>query len=136
MRRWAIAVSASCLVAAAWAAEKATPPPLKDAPQDMRADSVVVLGAGPRFAADSPARAAWRLDHLAFLRTKISEKKLRLAGPFADDGKLFGIAIVDAPSAEQAKAWLEQDPSVKGGFFAYEMHPAMLPSLDSLRVRY
>ena len=138
MRRWAIAVSASCLVAAAaaWAAEKATPPPLKDVPKDMRAYYVVFLVAGPRFAPDSPERAALLLDHLAFIRKMISEKKLRLAGPFADDGKLFGIAIVDAPSGEQARAWLEQDPAVKGGFFAYEMHPAMLPSLDSLRVRY
>ncbi|HZJ53655.1 MAG TPA: YciI family protein [Myxococcaceae bacterium] len=138
MRRWAIAVSMGGLVAATavWAAEKANPPPMKDVPKDMRTYYVVFLLAGPRFAPDSPERAALMPNHLAFIRKMISEKKLRLAGPFADQGKLFGIAIVDAPSAEQAKAWMEQDPAVQAGFFAHEMHPAKLPALDSLRVRY
>jgi uncharacterized protein YciI len=138
MRRWAIAVSASCLVAAAgvWAAEKTALPPMKDVPKDMRTYYVGFLVAGPKFVPDSPERGAILGKHLAFIRRMISEKKLRLAGPFADEGKLHGIAIIDAPSAEQAKAWMEEDPAAQAGFFAYELHPAMLPALDSLRVRY
>jgi hypothetical protein len=31
---------------------------------------------------------------------------------------------------------MEQDPAVQAGFFGHEIHPAMLPSLDSLRIRY
>lgn len=138
MRRWAVAVSMTCVLTGAgvWAAEKAKLPPMKDVPKDMRTYYVAFLVAGPKFAPDSPERAALMPKHLAFIRKMISEKKVRLAGPFADEGKLFGIAMVDASSLEEARAWMEEDPAVKAGFFDHEIHPAMLPALDSLRVRY
>lgn len=138
MRRSVVRVSIWCLLAVgvAWAAEQTPPPPMKDVPKDMRTYYVAFLVAGPKFAPDSPDHATLMPKHLAFIRKMISEKKLRLAGPFTDDGKYFGIAIVAASSAEEAKAWMEEDPAVQAGFFGHEIHPAMLPSLDSLRIRY
>ena len=138
MKRWAFAISTACVLSAAggWAAEKAKLPPMKDVPKDMRVYYVSFLVAGPKFAPDSPDHEALRARHLAFIRKMVSEKKLRLAGPFADEGKLFGISIVDASSAEEARALVEQDPAMQAGFFAHEIHPVMLPNLESLRVRY
>jgi uncharacterized protein YciI len=138
MRRLVIAVSLGSLLAvtAVWAAEQAKPPPMKDVLKDMRTYYVALLVAGPKFAPDSPERAVLLPKHLAFLRKMIAEKKLKLAGPFADDGKVLGIAVVAASSAEEAKAWMDKDPAVQAGFFDHEIHPAMLPSLDTLRVRY
>jgi len=138
MRRWAIVVSTVCGLAAAgvWAAEKAKLPPMKDVPKDMRVYYVSFLVAGPKYAPSSPEHEALRPKHLAFIRKMISEKKVRLAGPFADEGKLIGMSIVDASSLQEAKAWLDQDPAVQAGFFAHEIHPVMLPDLESLRVRY
>ena len=138
MQRWAFVVSTACLLATAagWAAEKAKLPPMKDVPKDMRVYYACFLVAGPKFAPDSPDHTALRAKHLAFIRKMVSEKKLRLAGPFAEEGKLFGISIVDAPSAEEARALVEQDPAMQAGFFAHEIHPVMLPNLESLRVRY
>ncbi len=138
MRRSLIAVSVGSLLAvtAVWAAEQAKPAPMKDVPKDMRTYQVALLVAGPKFARDSPEHAVLLPKHLAFIRRMISEKKLRLAGPFADDGKYLGIAVVAASSAEEAKAWMDQDPAVQAGFFDHEIHPAMLPSLDTLHIRY
>ena len=138
MRHWAIAVSTACFLAAVagWAAERAKLPPMKDVPKDMRVYYVSFLVAGPKFAPDSPEHDALRPKHLAFIRKMISEKKLCLAGPFADEGKFLGITIVDASSADEAKAWMDQDPAVQAGFFAHEIHPVMLPNLESLRVRF
>ena len=138
MRRWAFAVSTVCVLSAAcgWAAENAKLPPMKDVPKDMRVYYLSFLVAGPKFAPDSPDHDALRPKHLAFIRKMVSEKKLRLAGPFADEGKFLGISIVDASSAEEAKAWMDQDPAVQAGFFAHEIHPVMLPNLESLHVRY
>ena len=138
MRHWAIAVSTACFLAAVagWAAEKAKLPPMKDVPKDMRVYYVSFLVAGPKFAPDSPEHDALRPKHLAFIRKMISEKKLCLAGPFADEGKFLGITIVDASSADEARAWMDQDPAVQAGFFAHEIHPVMLPNLESLRVRF
>jgi uncharacterized protein YciI len=138
MRRWMIAVAVGSLLAvtAAWAAEQAKPPPMKDVPKDMRTYYVMFLVAGPKFAPDAPERAVLLPKHLAFLRKMISEKKVKLAGPFADEGKVLGIAVVAASSAEEAKSWMDQDPAVQAGFFDREIHPAMLPSMDTLRIQY
>jgi uncharacterized protein YciI len=138
MRRWMIAVAVGSLLAvtAAWAAEQAKPPPMKDVPKDMRTYYVMFLVAGPKFAPDAPEHAVLLPKHLAFLRKMISEKKVKLAGPFADEGKVLGIAVVAASSAEEAKSWMDQDPAVQAGFFDREIHPAMLPSMDTLRIQY
>ena len=109
---------------------------MNDVPKDMRVYYQSFLVAGPKFAPDSPDHAVLMPKHLTFIRKMISEKKLRLAGPFADDGKYLGIAVVAASSPEEAKAWMEQDPAVQAGFFAHEIHPVMLPNLESLRVRF
>jgi len=138
MRRSMIAVSVGGLLAvtAVWAAEQAKPPPMKDVPKEMRMYYVMLLVAGPKFAPDSPERSMLLPKHLAFLRKMIAEKKVKLAGPFADDGKVLGIAVVAASSAGEAKTWMDQDPAVQAGFFDHEIHPAMLPSLDTLHIRY
>ena len=138
MRPWVVAVSMGCALAATvgWGTEKAKLPPMKDVPKDMRTYYVAFLVAGPKFAPDSPARGELMPKHLAFIRQMISEKKVRLAGPFAEEGKLFGIAIVDAASADEARAWMDKDPAVQAGFFDHEIHPAMLPGLESLHIRY
>jgi uncharacterized protein YciI len=138
MRRWTLVVSMVCVLTTVggWAAERAKLPPMKDVPKDMRVYYVSFLVAGPRYAPGSPEHEVLRPKHLAFIRKMISEKKLRLAGPFADQGKLIGLSIVDASSPEEAKAWLDQDPAVQAGFFANEIHPVMLPDLESLLVRY
>jgi len=138
MRRTLMAVSFGSLLAvgAAWAAEEPHPPAMKDVPKDMRTYYLAFLVAGPKFAPDSPQRATVVGKHLAFIRTMIAEKKFLLAGPFTDEGKVFGITVIAASSAEEAKAWMGQDPAVQAGFFDHEIHSAMLPSLDSLRIRY
>jgi len=133
-------VSAVLLVAlasAVWAAGAPRPPPMKDVPRDMRPYFLSFLVAGPKYVAgESPEHTALLPKHLAFIRKMVGERKLVFAGPFADEGRLFGMAIVAAPSLEQAREWMDQDPAVQAGFFAHEIHPVLLPSLDTLRVRY
>lgn len=119
-----------------WAAEQTKPPPMQDVPKDMRTYFVAFLVAGPKFAPGSPDHAKLMPRHLAFSRKMISEKRLLLAGPFTDEGRIFGFAVVAASSVREAKAWMEQDPAVQAGSFDHEIHQAMLPSLDSLRIRY
>src|SRR5262249_39399589 len=133
---FAVFVGCVLAVSGALAAEEPNAPPMKDVPKDMRTYYLALLVAGPKFSPDSPERAALLGKHLAFIRKMIAEKKLRLAGPFADEGKYRGIAVVAASSPEEAKAWMEQDPAVQAGFFDQEIHRAMLPSLDTLRIRY
>jgi uncharacterized protein YciI len=118
-------------------ASSAAPPAMKDVPKDMKQYFVAFLVAGPKYTAEqSPERMALIQKHLAFLRRLIEEKKLRLAGPLVDKTQVFGLTIVAASSLEEATAWMDGDPAVQAGFFGHEIHPALFPALESLRIRF
>jgi len=136
-RRVTLAVVPFLLATAVWAAGQSKSPPLKDVPKDMRPYFVAFLVAGPKHVAgESPEHTALLPRHLAFIRKMVGEKKMVFAGPFADEGRIFGITVLAASSLEEATEWMDQDPAVKAGFFAHEIHPVLFPSLDTLRVRY
>lgn len=58
----------------------------------------------------------------ALMPKHLGEKKRRLAGSFADEGKLLGPSVDSSLSA-------------MAGFYAHEIHPVLLADLESLRVR-
>jgi uncharacterized protein YciI len=62
-------------------------------------------------------------QHLANVMSMLDSGKAVIAGPMADHSDLAGIFILRASSAEEAKTWVDNDPSVKAGLFAAEMHP-------------
>jgi uncharacterized protein YciI len=119
------------------AAEKPPPMPMKDVPKAMKQYFLVFVVSGPKFEpGDTETHRALMPKHLAHIRKLIEAKKMRLAGPTMDEGRILGIGIVAAPTLEQARAWMDEDPAVQAGFFAHEFHPVMLPSLEGLKVRY
>ena len=85
---------------------------------------------------DSPDHQALTRRHLSYIRRMIEEKKYVFAGPLLDEGDKQGLAIVSAASAEEAKRIAESDPAIAAGHIAIELHPAMLPSLKSVAVKY
>jgi uncharacterized protein YciI len=113
------------------------PPGMKDVPREMKQYVVAFVLPGASYTADDgPERRALLDRHRAFIRRLIEERKLRLAGPFADEGPMFGLTIVAARSPEEAQGWLADDPAVQAGIFRYETHLAFLPSLEKLQIRF
>jgi uncharacterized protein YciI len=76
------------------------------------------------------------LQHQAYLRQQVEAGTIKLVGPLTDGGRIRGMKIISAASAEQARATAEGDPAVKAGVFAVEVHPAMFPSLAGLKIEY
>jgi uncharacterized protein YciI len=112
-------------------------PPGFEIPKDMTTYYVALYVRGPKFIeADSPARQALTKQHLSYIRKMIEQKKYVFAGPLLDGGDKQGLAIVAAPSAEEAKRITGGDPTIAAGHMAIELHPAMLPSLASVAVKY
>jgi uncharacterized protein YciI len=112
-------------------------PPGFEIPKDMTTYYVALYVRGPKFMADdSPDRQALTRRHLSYIRRMIEEKKYVFAGPLLDEGDKQGLAIVSAASAEEAKRIAESDPAIAAGHMAIELHPAMLPSLKSVAVKY
>ncbi|HUB09280.1 MAG TPA: YciI family protein [Myxococcales bacterium] len=104
-------------------------------PQNLRGYHVGLLVRGAKWAPGEPPADLLK-RHLEFNRRMIEEKKFVLAGPTLDDGRLLGLAIVVAKSTAEAEQILGQDPDVLEGRAAIELHPALLPSLDTVSVKY
>jgi uncharacterized protein YciI len=64
-----------------------------------------------------------RTQHIANVVNLLESGKAVIAGPLGDEGDIAGVLIFRAQSADEARGWAENDPAVKAGFFAAEMHP-------------
>jgi uncharacterized protein YciI len=116
----------------------AAAPPL-DVPKAMTPYYVALYVKGERWSAEqTPSQMALMREHLAYLRRNIEQKRYVFAGPMLDwaTSRAQGILVLSAPSAEEARRLVGDDPAVRAGYFAVELHPAMLPSLAGVDVRY
>lgn len=73
--------------------------------------------------ADDESAQRQQMAHLQYLFTLKEQNKLLLFGPLTDDGNMRGILIFSLTDVEQVKALLNEDPHVKAGLLAYEIHP-------------
>lgn len=82
--------------------------------------TLVILKAGPEFVIPGVEKTIWEHGRRNF--------SLRAAGllsivcPVKDGSDVAGIGIFNTDSAE-AKKIMDEDPGVKQGIFAYELHP-------------
>jgi len=99
----------------------------QEAPLEMMTYQMVFLRKGP--GAEPAAADAQKMQdaHLANLAA-LNRKRINLVyGPVLDGGDLRGIAILDIPSADEAKRAFENDPFVKSGAMVAEVRPWMGP---------
>lgn len=75
----------------------------------------------------TPATEAIQKAHLENINRLAEMKKLVVAGPFGDNGRLRGIFVFRVDSMEEARALSETDPAVKAGRLALILHPWMVP---------
>ncbi|TWI03855.1 uncharacterized protein YciI [Luteimonas cucumeris] len=61
--------------------------------------------------------------HMANINAYAEAGKLQIAGPFMDDGDWRGIFILDVPDRAAAEKMCADDPAVKAGRLACEIHP-------------
>jgi uncharacterized protein YciI len=75
----------------------------------------------------TPQTEQLQKDHMANIVRLAELKKLVVAGPFGNDGRLRGIFVFRVATMEEAKALAETDPAVKAGRLALEFHPWQVP---------
>jgi uncharacterized protein YciI len=75
----------------------------------------------------TPATEEIQKGHMANINRLAETKKLVVAGPFGDNGRLRGIFVFRVGSLEEAKALTATDPAVQAGRLAMEIHPWMVP---------
>jgi uncharacterized protein YciI len=85
---------------------------------------MAILKRGPKWtAAETSETKRVQQEHVKYVLSTLDSGKAIIAGPFTDDGEIIGVFVFRAPSAAEAKAWAEADPSVASGQYIVEMHP-------------
>ncbi|MFN3774109.1 YciI family protein [Cloacibacterium normanense] len=93
----------------------------------MKTYMLVILKTGPKDAeiTDKTQRSELFKGHFSNMEAMEKTGKLKLAGPFATKNTLQyrGIFLLDVKTEDEAKALLENDPTVKNGIFDVEILP-------------
>ncbi|HVJ07097.1 MAG TPA: YciI family protein [Acidisarcina sp.] len=112
-------------------------PRIKDVPRNLKQYFLGLLVKGERWNDTQGEQAAELMpQHLAFLRQQLEAQRYLVAGPVLDEGRLAGMMIIDAKTAQDALALASLDPAVKAGRLAVEIYPTFLPALDSVHAEY
>ena len=83
----------------------------------------VMLMRGPSRGQDSVTAGKLQEGHMANMQKMYYDGKLKVAGPFGDDGNWRGIFIFDCQSKEEVEQLLKGDPAIIAGRLSYEIHP-------------
>ena len=75
-------------------------------------------------------------EHLAYIREQVEAGKFVVVGPALDEGRIGGMAIVNAATIEEAKKIVDADKMVQSGRLMPEIHPVMLADLSALHTEY
>jgi uncharacterized protein YciI len=104
-------------------------------PKNMRPYFLCLLEKGEKWTPVQFADPAMQ-EHLAYIREQVEAGKFVVVGPALDEGRIGGMAIINATSMEEAKKIAEADKMVQGGRLVAEIHPVMLEDLSALRIEY
>ena len=83
----------------------------------------VMLTEGKNRTQDSATAVKIQEGHMANINRLYNDGKLKVAGPFGDDGNWKGIFIFDCKTKEELEVLLNSDPAIDAGRLAYDIHP-------------
>jgi uncharacterized protein YciI len=104
-------------------------------PKNMRPYFLCLLEKGEKWTPVQFADPAMQ-EHLAYIREQVEAGKFAVVGPALDEGRIAGMAIINATSIEEAKKIAEGDKMVHSGRLVAEIHPVMLVDLSAVRMEY
>ncbi|TAH03813.1 MAG: hypothetical protein EAZ16_06940 [Sphingobacteriales bacterium] len=94
----------------------------KPAPQ-VKQYYFVMLVKGPNRNHDSATAAKIQTGHMANISQLYKAGKLKVAGPFGDDGDWRGIFIFDCATKEEVEQLLKTDPAISSGRLIADIRP-------------
>ena len=83
----------------------------------------VMLTRGQNRSHDSATAAKIQEGHIANIDRLYEEGKIKVAGPFGDNGNWRGLFIFDCEEQAEVEKLLQTDPAISSGRLAYEIHP-------------
>src|ERR1700720_2050491 len=104
-------------------------------PKNMRPYFLCLLEKRPKWTPVQFADPAMQ-EHLAYIREQVEAGKFVVVGPALDEGRISGMAIINATSIEGAKKIAGGDKMVQSGRLVAEIHAVMLVDLSVVRMEY
>lgn len=95
----------------------------KPAAEQIKRYWFVMLMAGENRTQDSLTAAKLQKGHMDNISKLYYEGKLKVAGPFGDNGDWRGIFIFDAETKEEVDSLLKTDPAIAAGRLKYDIRP-------------
>ncbi|MBI2729762.1 MAG: hypothetical protein HYX40_03260 [Sphingobacteriales bacterium] len=105
----------------------------KNPEEQIRKYYLVMLLKGTNRSQDSVTAAKLQEGHMANIGRLYKEGKLKVAGPFGDDGNWRVIFIFDCETEEEVKKLLDTDPAIAAGRLAYDIHPWYTAPMGSFK---
>ncbi len=104
-------------------------------PKNMKPYFLCLLETGEKWTPVQFADPAMQ-EHLAYIREQVEAGKYVVVGPALDQGRIGGMAIINAASMEEAQKIVNADKMVQSGHLTAEIHPVMLADLSALHIEY
>jgi len=101
--------------------------------EEIRQYFFVMLTPGINRQPDSDSAATIQKRHLTNITRLYNEGKIKVAGPFGDNGNWRGIFIFDCATKEEVEQLLNTDPAISSGRLAYEIHPWYTAPIGSFK---
>jgi uncharacterized protein YciI len=83
----------------------------------------VLLTKGSNRDQDSATAAKLQAGHLANIQKLYMDGKVKVAGPFGEEGDWQGIFIFDCTGKEEVEKLLKTDPAISAGRMNYQIKP-------------
>ena len=114
---WTLPLSMTVFLALA--PQDSKPASRPDPTANLRAWQLVFLKPVKPLPKDAPEMAA----HMAFLAGLLKDQKAAILGPFGNSTEYAGVLILDVKTPAAAQALMAEEPTVKAGYMAAEVHP-------------
>ncbi len=90
----------------------------------MKSYMLVILKTGAYTAKNKAESDSLFAGHFSNMEVMSDAGKLVMAGPFGKNDKQFrGLFLLNTTSADEARVWLQEDPTIKSGIFDVELIP-------------
>ena len=93
----------------------------------------VMLISGNNRTQDSITAVKIQEGHMANINKLYYEGKIKVAGPFGDNGNWRGIFIFDCETKEEVEKLLTSDPAISSGRLGFEIHPWYTSPMGSFK---
>src|SRR5260221_6272480 len=94
-------------------------------PRNMKPYFLCLLEKGEKWTPVQFADPAMQ-EHLAYIREEVEAGEYVVGGPGLDQGRVGGMAIINASSMEEAQKIVNKDQNVESGRYKAESHPDLL----------